>query len=656
MKEKIHLGSKTWNGGGQSVRFLSNEVIGAVDDRGWFRVFDVSTGQPKFIWHANREQLNDFVLAGTDRYYLGGSYGIVYTLQRTGPGFEVIEAREVLSYIEKMAFAETPGIIATSCFDELCLLPATGENGKVVVNFPKRVRSVEWVAALNAFLTVTSDGIYTVSITGERKAILNMPGRTLAAVFCESHSKLIWFVESNDNKGTLSCASLSDCDSLDWERELILDDRYVGPTTDDYNEAVLRLTQSSQTIVVGADRWVRCFTMDGTDAGAPKRLKGKVVSLDVSPDESRFVAGTVLGTKTLSCWDRNGADVFERTCHSEPVEQLKFSCDDQKIVSRPLGTELLCWEATSGTRLWSRTWEATTSAGMVLNAKNQVCVSIWKGGRHRDQTTDVAILDIVSGRDHASFSVDHDYPLAIESATDASIILFLEGDSETPGIVQVRRNPGGEIDRQFAGTEFKITHSCVSGNMLVGCDQHHLWIWDLSRENARQDFEFPDGTKVLGLAVVDDTNLVLTSESGVFALVPPERRWRKILVFPDPPVAVSVPKAGRIAVCYSQGNAEIRSFPALKVVHEKWVVHKDAEISACALSNAGDKLVTGGMDLHFRQNLYSPRRSSVAGADAGRRVAVEQFSGEDKAEFSSAFWSCAEADHVLDQRSEFLQV
>ena len=594
MKEPINLGSNTWTGGGQSVRFLSSEVVGAVDDWGWFRLFDVNTGQPKFIWHANREQLNDFVLAGADRYYLGGSYGIVYTLQRSGEGFEVIEARDVLSYIEKMAFAETPGIIATSCFDELCLLPATGENGKVVVNFPKRVRSVEWVAALNAFLTVTSDGIYTVSITGERKAILNPPGRTLAAVYCENKARLIWFVESSENTGTLSCASFSDCTSRDWKREFILDERYVGPGPDDDVNAVLQLTQRSRTVILGAGRSVRSFAMDGTDAGRPKQLEGKVVSVDVAADERRYVAGTVLGTKTLTCWNQDGTDVLERTCHSTPVRQIDFSHDDLSIVSRPLGTELLCWDATSGNRLWNRLWNAQTFGGMVLNSRNQICVSIW--GRHRTQTTDVAILNINSGRDYASFSVNHDYPLAIDSTTDGSIILFLEGDSETPGIVQVRRNPGGEIDQQFTGTEFTITHSCVSGNMLVGCDQHHLWIWDLSRENARQDFELPDETNVLLLTFASDRSLVLISEGGVFGLELLDRKWQKIFGFPNPPTSVSDPKSGRIAVCYSQGNAEIWSFPALKVVHEKWVVHKDAEISACALSHAGDKLVTGGVD------------------------------------------------------------
>ena len=46
----------------------------------------------------------------------------------------------------------------------------------------------------------------------------------------------------------------------------------------------------------------------------------------------------------------------------------------------------------------------------------------------------------------------------------------------------------------------------------------------------------------------------------------------------------------------------------------------------------------------------------VASADAGRGVAVEQSGGDDKAEFSSAFRSCAEADDVLDQRLEFPQV
>ena len=46
----------------------------------------------------------------------------------------------------------------------------------------------------------------------------------------------------------------------------------------------------------------------------------------------------------------------------------------------------------------------------------------------------------------------------------------------------------------------------------------------------------------------------------------------------------------------------------------------------------------------------------VAGADGGRGVVYEKFSGEDKAGVNSAFWSYAQADQVLDQRLEFPQV
>ena len=39
----------------------------------------------------------------------------------------------------------------------------------------------------------------------------------------------------------------------------------------------------------------------------------------------------------------------------------------------------------------------------------------------------------------------------------------------------------------------------------------------------------------------------------------------------------------------------------------------------------------------------------VAGTDRGREVVYEEFGGENKAGVNSAFWSCAQADHVLDQ-------
>ena len=50
------------------------------------------------------------------------------------------------------------------------------------------------------------------------------------------------------------------------------------------------------------------------------------------------------------------------------------------------------------------------------------------------------------------------------------------------------------------------------------------------------------------------------------------------------------------------------------------------------------------------------RGTVVAGADRGLGVVYEEFGGEDKVGVNSAFWSCTQDDHVLDQRLEFPQV
>ena len=57
--------------------------------------------------------------------------------------------------------------------------------------------------------------------------------------------------------------------------------------------------------------------------------------------------------------------------------------------------------------------------------------------------------------------------------------------------------------------------------------------------------------------------------------------------------------------------------------------------------------------LHFRQKLYSLRGTSEAGAVVGRGVALRQSGGKDSDHLSESFWSCAYADDVVDQRSEF---
>ena len=60
--------------------------------------------------------------------------------------------------------------------------------------------------------------------------------------------------------------------------------------------------------------------------------------------------------------------------------------------------------------------------------------------------------------------------------------------------------------------------------------------------------------------------------------------------------------------------------------------------------------------LHFRRKLHSRRARSVTSADGGREVAFKQSGGKDRSQLNGSFWSCAEADDVLDQRSEFPQV
>ena len=46
----------------------------------------------------------------------------------------------------------------------------------------------------------------------------------------------------------------------------------------------------------------------------------------------------------------------------------------------------------------------------------------------------------------------------------------------------------------------------------------------------------------------------------------------------------------------------------------------------------------------------------MTGAVAVRGVALRQSGGKDESELNKSFWSCRQADYVVDQRSEFPQV
>ena len=60
--------------------------------------------------------------------------------------------------------------------------------------------------------------------------------------------------------------------------------------------------------------------------------------------------------------------------------------------------------------------------------------------------------------------------------------------------------------------------------------------------------------------------------------------------------------------------------------------------------------------LHFRQKLHSRRGRSVPCGDDGRGAALRQSCGNDNIPVIGSFDSCVQADHIVDQRSEFPQV
>lgn len=585
------LGCATWGNGGNMLQFISSTQLVSVGMGDGLQIFDVKTGLPQCSWVASNEDLCVFAAIGTDRFLVGGSFGIMYTIELHGETRDLIEEREILSYFDCLAYSLKRDLVAVSCFDKLCLMPGSGKVNRVYIEFGgERIQSINWIDSLNAFFVVTSKSISLISPAGERTIVASFNERVLAAAFVDQGARIISFIETRENQGTLSSASLANPRKSDWEKVFVVDDHFVGPITNEYREGTIVISETENTILLGINKWVRRLTLDGNEVGQPKRLFENTSSLAISADERHFAAGS--GWGILYCWDEHGKDILERTCHSAPVAEIEFSADDVSVFTCSNSPEYSCWDIATGEKSWGRRFEATTSAGMFLSRPDELIVSVWKGGVHRSAITEIRLLDPVTGLDRPMFSVSHRHPTKI-FRNDTSIFTICDGDFLSDGFIEQRNIDTGKIQSTFTGGNSEFSHVCAHNNRLAGTDENHTWLWDLLDSSKRMDFPLPDDTSIRRLYFSDHGRLVSITEKGAFRLDIPKSKWTEMCSFESPVLACSLPTNGRIALCGKGGDVEIRSSEDFRIIDQLEIIHEGSDISGCGVSHSGTKLVTG---------------------------------------------------------------
>ncbi|MFO1002185.1 MAG: hypothetical protein U0936_17765 [Planctomycetaceae bacterium] len=250
MNIQQRLGTATWGNGGNMLQFISSMQLVSVGRGNGLQIFDMKTGLPHSSWVAPNEDLCVFAAPETDRFFVGGSFGIMYTIERHGETWDLIEEREILSYFDCLAYSLKRDLVAVSCFDKLCLMPGSGKENLAYVEFGReRIQSINWNDSLNAFFVVTSKSISLISAAGERTIVASFDERVLAAAYADQGARIVSFIETRENQGTLSSASMANPRQSDWEKVFVVDDQFVGPMTNEYREGAIVISEAENTIL-----------------------------------------------------------------------------------------------------------------------------------------------------------------------------------------------------------------------------------------------------------------------------------------------------------------------------------------------------------------------------------------------------------------------
>ncbi|MEP3478737.1 MAG: WD40 repeat domain-containing protein [Fuerstiella sp.] len=592
------LGDPTWSCEGADLCFAGDSHLCAVDYDGLLHLFDLSTGESKASWSKQDEQLNRVAFDDKGTFFVGGSFGCIYSLAWRGDNLDLCEEREVVPYVDALEYSEKHRLLAVVCEGQLKLLPHEGETTALTLRFSEPIRSVQWCEQLDVFLILCADALYSVTPLGDQSKILGWESRLLAARFNDRTDSFILLCGLSDNEAELVGIDRS-TKSIRWKTPVLLD-RFKFEKVDarewDHGVGSIEVHSPSGDVIVAGVNWVGRYNSDGALVGRNIDFSQMVESVTSSTDGCLFAVS--LGGAGLHVWDQQLESLLPRDCHYSSVTGLAFAGDDSLVVSScDFSPEVICWDVAKGRRLWADDFGGYWSDGVFVPdlAQRQFAVA-----SSTSRATKLVAVSQTTGK------IEHEHP--IKCGFRAALKQLPNGEASlTPswaygpsGVAAVLDLEGFEVTKILAG-DYRLSSATANPNWVVACDRYHIWTWQRNNLASTRDLELPEVerrspvTPIVSTMMIGDDAFIAVSRERAYRYSLPAGQPRQIAQFPARVSSVSSSKNGKVIVGFEDGHAELRSLPDFKKEHS-WVAHSGCRVTSSTFAHGMNRVATGASD------------------------------------------------------------
>lgn len=583
------LGALKWNSDGLAFCFPGNEEFLSLDDGEGVQRFSIQTGLPTVVWQSEYESLNVILRTGTDRYFVGGSYGIAYDLKVGSNGdWRLQGQRRLLDYFDCAAFAESEQLLAVCWYHKVVILPLEENDARKpveVVLGNKRIFSVDWVPGAKRFLVMSPKGLFSIGLNGRVDQLPTPDGEVLAAARISDSGEFACAVGSGDLV-TVFAARLGDPRKHLWTVSF---EQQPRPHKTFHPQSTMRsagmvYSGVNDELVLSCCDTVRRIDRKG---GIKKtiRLPNIAPRVAVSPNAEYVVAGSVAGLYVLN---QEGTFVEPRTCHGVRVVGFIFSNDERRLYSNCTGfSEVLCWDVETATRNWGVCWAGSGQATLVCTEDagliicRNVSTSYQAAMARLDEDGNETVLCHLEG-----FSVKTVQP-------DSAHVLIACRQFGKPARCELLEFPTGHNLCSATLGEHEPAFVAIYGHVACIHDRHHIWVVNLTENDNAYDIAHATEDNDLEIFMDSESTVIAISKSGIYKSSVKMPRWETLVKFDVAAIAAGRPVSGRLPIALENNTVEIRNTSDWSVSRTETVVFQDATISACTISPSGRYLAVG---------------------------------------------------------------
>lgn len=591
MKLTTRLGDATWNNQASDVCFVGREFLVSAGNP--FTVFDITTGTAVATWWKYNEDINCLCHGTEGTFFVGGSFGNVYTLAWTkGQTIELLEEREVLSYLDWVAFSGRHNVVAVVCDTDLRLLPREGMSGIIDLTFADTIRSIEWSDKLDAFLIASGRTVFVLTAGGHRSVIVQRESRVLSAKHHERTDSLTLLVGTSDNDANVTRLDRATLASK-WTIPFKLDHHEFRTTTQrEVDIGSLQITDGGDSIVGGVN-WLRRYNPDGIEIGSVLLLSELVRAVSASPDGDLVAMASPFSP--LRVWDREFQPLLPRDCHYSSVEHLTFADGDSLIVSGDgFSPDVICWHIEKNQREWTRSYDGIWCDGLFCtgSAGDELIVAC-----SQPETTTIIRANVHSGEVLESKNVELDYRAHVALLASGELSLAPSWAFGPEGTAAIGEFPSLKVLSKVTDGDYPLTVVAASKAYIAAADRHHIWLWDREDVSRRRDFEIP-GERASGRCPVhsilftDDKSFFAVTISGAYQFSSPRYQPKVLAEFKGQATSVSQPHRKMIIVGFEDGRAELRSVPDFRLL-DSWIAHEGMFVSVVTIASTKSLVATG---------------------------------------------------------------